>query len=289
MDFKSFENDIHNEKINLIRYSVYKNGKITTSELVNTYPLSNCYSVTKAFTATAIGLLYDAGFLGIDNYITDILRTELPDAYNENLHKIKIRHLLTHTPGFDEGCLFEADKYTHGTDDFLKFSLSRYIPNKPGTVFVYSNSSTYILSRIVEKLSGMPLDTVIQKHLFSKIGINECAWERCPMGHTMGATGLFIRTADMLKLGILYLNGGVWEGSRILSEEWVNMATSLQMPVSSCGFGFWIEPGRGYTATGAYTQLLAVAPDRKVVFAAHSYEKEKGDIFSDIVWKHIYV
>ena len=288
MNFDFMEKEILEKEINAIRYCIYENGEITEREIVKSYPCSNCYSVSKAFTATAIGLLYDMGKIDPDDYIAEILKDELPIKYDGNLKKVKIRHLLTHTTGFSEGCLFEGDRYTHGTDDFLSYAFSQPVPHEPGSVPVYSNSSTYILSRAVEKISGMRMDLFLRERLFSKIGITQYAWECCPMGHIMGATGLYMPTADVLRLGILFLNRGMWENTRVISEKWVEMATSVQAEQNNSGFGFWIEPGKYYSAMGAFSQYLYIIPDRTTVFAEHAYESdEKAAELGNIIKKYL--
>jgi len=288
MNFDLKEKEIRKNGINVIRWVLYENGEITERELVKSYPCSNCYSVSKAFTAAAIGLLYDMGKTGPDDYIAEILKDELPEKYDNNLKKVKIRHLLTHTAGFDKGCLFESDRYTNGTDDFLGFSLSYPIPHEPGTVFVYSNASTYLLSCAVEKISGLRMDLFLQKHLFSKIGITQYAWECCPMGHTMGATGLYLPTRDMLRLGILFLNGGLWDNTRIISEKWVIMATSVQTNQNNSGFGFWVVSDNNYyLANGAFSQTLRIISDKNIVFAEHAFESEKSDELDKINKKYL--
>ena len=282
------EKEIREKEINAIRYFLYEDGNIDSREILKSYPCSNCYSISKAFTATAIGILYDMGKINLDDHITEILKDELPEKYDDNLKKVKIRHLLTHTTGFNEGSLFEGDRYTHGTDDFLKFSLSAPIGHEPGTTPVYSNKSTYILSCAVEKITGKRLDIFLREHLFSKIGIQQYAWECCPMDHTMGATGLYLSTYDVLRFGILYLNKGVWENTRVISEKWVDMATSVQTPQNNSGFGFWINPGVCYTASGAWSQHLYIIPDKKTVFAAHAYESDKkAEEFGNIINKFL--
>jgi len=288
MDFDLFDKEICEKGVNVIRYALYENGDISENEIVKSYPCSNCYSISKAFTATAIGLLYDMGKVGPDDYIVEILKDELPKKYDDNLKKVKIRHLLTHTTGFAEGCLFEGDRYTHGTDDFLDFALSAPVPHEPGTVAVYSNTSTYILSRAVEKISGLRMDLFLRQHLFSKIGITQYAWECCPLGHTMGATGLYLPTRDMLRLGILFLNKGLWENTRVISEKWVDMAASVQAGQNNSGFGFWIDGDNGgYSASGAFSQTLCVIPDRNIVFAEHAFESEKADELGRINKKYL--
>ena len=288
MNFDLMEQEIREKGINVIRWFMYDNGNITGRELVKTYPSSNCYSISKAFTATAIGILYDMGKITPDDYIADILKYELPKKYDDNLKKVKIRHLLTHTTGFTEGYLFEGDRYTHGTDDFLSFVLSASIAYEPGTVEVYSNASTYMLSCAAEKISGQRMDLFLRKYLFSKIGITEYAWECCPMGHTMGATGLYLPTRDLLRFGILFLNKGMWESERIISEKWVEMATSVQAPQNNSGFGFWINPDKKYySASGAFSQALHILPERNIVLARHAFESEKDKELGEINKKYL--
>jgi CubicO group peptidase (beta-lactamase class C family) len=260
MDFDKMEKEVRENNLNAIRWALYDNGEITERELIKTYPASNCYSISKTFAATAVGILRDMGRLDLD----------------AEFYGIKIRHLLTHTAGFAEGCLFESDRYSHGTNDFLRVALSKPIVNKPGEVFVYSNASTYILSRVVEEITGLRLDLFLRKHLFSKIGITQYAWECCPMGHTMGATGLYLPTRDLLRLGILYLNKGLWDGERVLSEEWVSEAASVQTPQNGGGFSFKIGGGY-YSSSGAYSQYLCVIPERNIVFAQHAFEGKRYD------------
>ena len=272
MDFESMNNEIREKGINIIRYFLYDKGNISGNEFIKTYPLSNCYSIAKAFTATAIGILYDMGKIDSDDYVADILE------YENDLKKMKIRHLLTHTPGFTEGCMFGDDRFAHG-DDLLQYALSRPMAYEPGTTLVYSNSSTYILSCIVGKISGVSLDLFLKEHLLSKIGIKVYAWDSCPGEQTVGATGFYISTFDLLLFGILYLNRGVWNGERILSEKWIKMASS--------GFGFWRNSDEFYYAKGAYAQNLFIVPDKNIVFANHAFDNDKTDELDEIIRKHL--
>jgi CubicO group peptidase (beta-lactamase class C family) len=288
MNFDLMEKEIRVNNINVIRWVLYENGEITERTLVKSYPCSNCYSISKAFTATAVGLLYDMGKITPDDYIADILKDELPGKYDDNLKKVKIRHLLTHTTGFAEGCLFEGDRYNHNTDDFFFFFLSSSICYELGTVFAYSNASTYILSCAVEKITGTRMDLFLRERLFSKIGITQYAWECCPTGHTMGATGLYLPTRDLLRLGILYLNNGLWENERVISEKWVEMATSVQSAQNNSGYGFWVDKeNKCYSAMGAFSQTLCIIPEKNIVFAEHAFESENGDTLEKISKKYL--
>lgn len=278
--FENLEKAINDANANVIRYLLYKDGEIFEHDRVACNPSLNCYSVSKNFTATAVGIAYDKGLLDVEDYIVDFFKNELPDNYDENLKQVKIKHLLTQTMGLSEGFLFEADRFIHNTDNWMVLALSAKLPFKPGEKFTYSNSTFYLLSCIVEKVAGMPMDMFLQQNMFKKVGITSFAWDRCPKGHTMGATGLYIPTMAMLKLGILYLNKGVWQGERVLSEKWVQMATvkSSEMADIPTAFGFWMGENGNYHCGGAYSQFIIVYPSKNIVIAAHSFD-EKSDIF----------
>ena len=108
------------------------------------------------------------------------------------------------------------------------------------------------------------------------------------MGHTMGATGLYLPTYDLLRFGILFLNKGMWENNRVISEKWVKMATSVQVEQNNSGFGWWIKSDKCYYAVGAWSQYLYIIPDRKIVFAEHAFEShEKADELEKIFNKYL--
>ena len=100
---------------------------------------------------------------------------------------------------------------------------------RPGEKMVYSDSNYYLASRIVAAVSGKKLQDFLLENLFNPLCFQGTGWATCPRGHAMGATGLFIRTEEMLRFGALYLNGGMWEGRRLLSEDWVAKATASQV------------------------------------------------------------
>ena len=212
------------EKANVFFIAEYHNGKIEKKELAHTNPCQDTYSVSKAFVVTAIGLLVDRGLLTTDEILTDILADELPATYNEVWTKTTVDMLLLHKVGLSGGFLdidcFDATQFG---DDYLAYILNAPI-NEDFDLekSTYTDAAFYLLSRIVEKRAGMGTDNFLWKHLFYPTGCREAAWSHCPKGHVMGATGLYIRVEDMVKHGMIYLNGGMYEDKRILSKEWVD-------------------------------------------------------------------
>ena len=86
-----------------------------------------------------------------------------------------------------------------------------------------------MLSAIVQKLTGETVQEYLNPRLFEPLGIVEPIWGMSPEGVNLGAGGIAVRTEDLAKLGQLYLQGGTWNGERLLSEQWVEAATSRQI------------------------------------------------------------
>lgn len=240
---------------------------IKKEEIVPANPTCNCYSVAKAFTVTAIGLLYDKGLLTPNTLLTDILKKYLPVDMDSKWYKVTIHDVLLHKVGFGCGMLDIdcEDASLYPTSDYLDMVLKTKLKYEPGTVHQYTDAAYYILSRVVAELSGVDLAEILRPILMEKMKFKEFAWSTCPYGYAIGATGLYIRTEDMVKLGILYINKGIWKGERIISEEWVNL-------VLSNGYEFKPLKDGWYGKGGMRGQLLIFNLNKGKVIGCHSYE-----------------
>ena len=251
------------ENANVFFIGEYHDGKIETMRLQHTNPCQDTYSVSKAFVVTAIGMLVDRGLLRTDETLTDILADELPETYNEVWTKTTVHMLLLHKVGLSGGFLdidcFDATQFG---DDYLAYVLNAPIKEDFDLIKeTYTDAAFYLLSRIVEKRAGMRTDDFLWQNLFYPTGCREAAWSHCPKGHAMGATGLYIRVEDMIKHGMIYLNGGMYEDKRILSEEWVKTVIDNGYELKSCGGGK--ASGKG----GMRGQKMMVVPGENRVVA----------------------
>lgn len=255
---------IQTQPFSIIRLSqVYRDDPIETAECTRANFCQNTYSVAKMFTAAAIGLLIDAGKLRLDERVCDILREEIPEkGMDPRWEDATVERALTHKLGLPVGFL-DIDTHSSAgfTQDFLRYMLTYPLPHEPGVEAHYSDGAFYLLARIAEKKAGMGLDDFLWQKLLWKMGFQEMAWSHCPMGHTMGATGLYLHASDMVKLGQLYLNGGVYRGERLLSWEWVDKAVSSGFAVD------WDDQHRIYYKGGMHGQKLIVAPEQGRVVA----------------------
>ena len=260
---------IDKQPFNIIRLSQsYRGGAIETLEYTPASACQNVYSVAKTFTMTALGLLYDRGLLRPDDKICDILRDELPEAGMDGRWRdATVGMALTHRLGLPAGFLdIDVTKSSTFTRDFLRYLFTYPLACAPGTEARYSDGAYYLLARVAEKKAGMTLDNFLWRELLTKLDFQEMAWSHCPQGHAIGATGLYIHAADMVKLGLIYLDGGLYRGERMLSREWVDLAVTH-------GFALdWDAQHRFFHKGGMHGQILIVLPEQGRVVALQSFD-----------------
>ena len=160
------EQMIRARKMNYYDLVLYDGSEWHTREMLAVSPCQNCYSVTKSFTATAIGIAQDKGLLSVDDTIDKFFCNEWPTNYEPEMKNVKVRNLLTHTMGLESGFLFEADRYGIDTGNWFEYCFYQPLRNKPGVHFMYSNSTYYLLSCIISRVSGMKLDRFLYANLF---------------------------------------------------------------------------------------------------------------------------
>ena len=191
----------------------------------------------------------------------------LPEELDPLWHKVTIHHVLLHKIGFNTGLLDidTDDASSYQTNDYLQIVLNTKLTYEPGSVYQYSDAAYYLLSRVVYEITNLDLEDFLRPILMDKMKFKELAWSKCPYGFSMGATGLYIRTEDMVKLGILYLNKGMWKEERILSEEWINLVIDNRYEFTHIGNGWYAKGGmRGQFLMFNYNEDKAVA--------CHSYD-----------------
>jgi len=252
----------------IIRLSeVYCGGAIGTIERTRVSACQNVYSVAKTFTMTALGLLFDRGLLRLDEKVCDILKDELPGRGMDGRWRgSTVEMALTHRLGLPGGFLdIDVNKSSDFTEDFLSYLFTFPLACEPGTEARYSDGAYYLLARIAEKKAGMPLDSFLWRALLTRLDFQEMAWSHCPRGHVIGATGLYVHSSDMVKLGMLYLDRGLYRGERVLSQEWVDLAVGREFALA------WDDQHRIFGKGGMYGQELIIAPEQHRVVALQSY------------------
>ncbi len=241
------------------------------------------YSHSKSFTSTAIGFLVDDGKIDLDERVVDILPDKAPAQKGENLRQIRVRDLLTMNTGASRSDAFGSDP----RGDWAKTMLANAFERSPGTIFKYDSGATYLLAEIAERKSGMKLMDFLRQRLFEPIGMKSPKSTVSPTGVACGGWGMNMTTRDIARFGQFLLQKGVWEGHRLLSEEWITLASARQtwsgdIKVSSrvigsgsdwnqgYGFQFWRCRHGAFRADGAAGQLTVVMPDRDAVVSVNA-------------------
>ncbi|MES1219505.1 MAG: serine hydrolase [Bacteroidota bacterium] len=249
------------------------------------------YSLSKSFTSSAIGMLVKDGKLKVDDSVISFFQNELPAVVSDNLKKVKIKHLLTMNTGHAEDTL---PKLRESDKPWTTAYFEQPVQFEPGTHFLYNTGNTYMLGAIVHKITGQTLEEFLKPRLFQPLNISGYDWETSPQGLNTAGYGLRIKTEDIAKFGQLYLQKGKWNGKQILSEAWVDEATSYQSKsqegngdwAQGYGYQFWrCKPGF-YRGDGAYGQYCIVMPQHDAVLAvtSESWDMQKS---MTIMWENL--
>ena len=235
-------------------------------------PIFNCYSIAKAFTVLAVGLCYDRGIMSPTMRMADVLGKYLPSDADEKWQRVTLHDILRHRIGYGAGQLdIDAeDPVAWGSDDYLSLAFKAPLVSEPGMERQYTDAAYYLISRMISEVTGEKVVDLLRPALMKTMKFRELAWSTCPYGYSMGATGLYLRTDDTVKLGVLWLRGGDWFGERIVSETWVHT-------VLTCGYEFVPKLADAtsvwYGKGGMRGQMLTFNPKKGLAVAWNAYGK----------------
>ena len=292
-------NALMHEKTQMNGFMALRHGKVFAECWWTPYspelPHSN-HSLGKSYTATAIGIGLKEGILSLDEHIVDIFAEEVKKSgveLTDNLKAITIENVLTMTNGMARHPIMTAD----WIGDYLR----EEVVYKPGTYFLYNTSGTCLLSAIITKKTGETLEAYLKKRLFPKIGIDSerFAWLKFKDGYST-PPGTFSTTEDNLRLGMLYLNKGRWNGEQIVSEEFITKAMSVQIDTSGspgvkdccCGYGYQLwacsMPGV-FRFDGGQGQYVLIWPDKDLLVAVHEggFGPDGPQITLDVLYEEL--
>jgi CubicO group peptidase (beta-lactamase class C family) len=251
------------------------------------------FSLSKSFTSTAVGLAAAEGKLSLDDSVLKFFPDEAPAVPSKNLLSMRVRDLLRMSTG-QRAEDISSFPFT-GKADLVRTFLEIPVPDVPGTHFVYNTPASYMLSAIVQKVTGQAVVDYLTPRLFDPLGIASPRWDSSAQGVSLGGFGLSLRTEDIARFGQLYLQKGQWKGRTLIPAAWVEAATSLQTangsdPTSDWnqgyGYQFWrCRPGF-YRGDGAFGQFCIVMPQYDAVVAITS---GTGDMQGamNLVWDRI--
>lgn len=231
------------------------------------------HSLAKTVVGIAVGIAQDEGLFSIHDNVSSFFGKKpghkaFPVIANRK-KEITIKDLLTMSSGvgFNEATSMVEVNWT---DSFLDASVAF----EPGTEFAYNSLNTYMLSAIIEEKTGQNLMEFLKERMFAPMGIENVHWELSPEQKVKGGWGLYISLEDRTKIGQLFLNRGVWEGQRIVSEAWLEEMTTKHMDTpekqNDYGYGYqlWMAKRKGsFLFNGLFGQNLMVLPDLDMVIS----------------------
>ena len=217
------------------------------------------YSISKTFTSVAVGMCIEDGLLALNDTIGKFL--DIPPHASKSIRLITVRDLLT----MQSGIPVDTKMRIHETQ-WLRAYLSKKPTSAPGTRWAYDSIMSYLLSAIVQKVTGQTLMVFLQERLFRPLGITDALWEESPEGINCGGWGLYLRPEAMSMLGQLLLNQGTWMGEQIVPLWWVKEMMKPQTSNGRYSYHIWQTQYPGWAeANGAYGQYIFIIPEADMV------------------------
>jgi CubicO group peptidase (beta-lactamase class C family) len=305
--------------VNLHSILIIKDGKIVAEQYFGDWNADKphaMFSVSKTFTATAVGLAISEGKMSLKDKVADYF----PDKQVEgNPCEATVEDLLMMAGGHDIDPTLQVleidrnhfiSKIKEGSEIADVFFAHPFV-HKPGELFVYNSLGTYILSAIVSKVTGENVLDYLTPRLFEPLGIDKPNWEVDKYGIIAGGWGLELKPIDMAKMGQLILQKGKWGRKQLIPAKWVEAMSAKHVECAPAGIriedaervcgipaelndwrqGYCYQMWRGthnsFRADGAGGQYIMVLPDKNAVIIMTSWT---GDLQHqmDLVWKYIY-
>ena len=261
------------------------------------------FSLSKSFCSAAAGFAVQEGLLSWDSKVIDVLPAAAPEQPSEWLSSVTLHHLLC----MGSGLKVESDAIRSGTD-WARRALACDCDHAPGTHFHYNSTGTYLVSCMVQKVTGMTVRDYLIPRLFVPLGMMAQGgaapeWDCSPDGVNMGGWGLYLSCEQIAPFGQCLLQKGMWDGKQVLPREWIDRATTAQIDNGNgehphdhdwnmgYGYQFWMCKGDApgahrFRGDGAFGQLCIVDEKRDMVVVCTSGLSDLGKGI-DLIYDHL--
>lgn len=235
-----------------------------------------CHSFGKSYVATAVGAACTDGLMSVEDRVADLFSDDLQAlgvADEGYLSHLKVKHVLSMTNGMKIHAL--AGK------DLVRNYLTTPVELEPGSVFMYNTAGSCMLGEMVRRLTGKSVYDYLKERVLDPIGFDteHFRWMTFE-GGLHAAPGVASCTENNLRLGMLYLQNGLWQGKRIIDENWIAAATQKQIDNQLHGYGYqlWMNAVEGsFKFSGGHGQDCLVSRPQDMVVSIHQAASEPHD------------
>jgi len=259
------------------------------------------HSTSKSFVSAMVGIAIEQGYIeSVEVPFYDFFAYEHYKNWDSRKQDMTLENVLTMQLGlrWDEWDVPFGEPQNSLTNlvennqDYVKALLDLPLDSTPGTEYAYNTVASIALGAAVENATAMKLEEFAETYLFQPMQISNAIWLKTPTDRINTGSGLFLQTRDMAKLGQLYLDQGVWQGSQLINPDWIN--NSLQRHVelnweftNGYGFQWWLgefsvnnDSFPFYSTRGYGGQFIVVVPnyDLVIAFTAENYENDLYDL-----------
>jgi len=256
------------------------------------------FSLSKSFCSAAAGFAVQEGLLGWDTKLIDVLPEKFPEEPSDWLRAITLHDLLI----MGSGLAPESDNV--GGEDWAKAALACGCDHAPGTHFNYNSHGTYLVSCMVQKVTGQTVRDYLVPRLFEPLGMmnpdgSAPQWDSCPAGINVGGWGLWLSCAQIARFGQCLLQKGMWDGVQVLPPEWLALATTARIDNGNgvhehdhdwnmgYGYQFWMCKHGRYRGDGMFAQLCVVDERLDMVVCCVSGVPDIGKAL-DLIHTHLF-
>lgn len=258
------------EEYNPHSFMIMRNGYVIAEGWWDPYTAEQStatYSFSKEAVGLAAGFALQEGVFSLDDKIMDYFADKFEEYDYQpsgGIAELTVEDCLTMTFGKS----IESDSDFFQEDDWFAAILGDYTEYEPGTTFAYDNRCPFLISALIQDLTGETLFEYLNTRLFEKIGMTSAWWEVADNGYNYGFCGLNLTTEDMCKMMLFIANGGSWDGEQLLDREYIETMTSIH----SDGYGEGLEYGYftwvmsdGILAMGAGGQIGVIFPEYDII------------------------
>lgn len=260
------------------------------SEVIASFNSTDCdktymgtASMVKSWTGLAVGILVKEGIIKSEN---EQICNYVPEWKSGCENNVTIKQLLTMTSGLQK--IRPASESILAQDDMNSFALKQDITKEPGKDFSYSNEGVQLLGILIENASGQSASDFFQEYLFKPLEMDSTSLMADESGNDIVYGGAQTTIQDASKIALLMLNNGVYKGTTIVSQEWIEKSTTPSQVSDSYGYLWWINAKQygsqmeNYSAMGDFGQLTFVFPEKNLIYLREqSCNKEPG---TNMVW-----